>query len=409
MKYLLRILLLLMILVLLAPQTSLAAWWNPFTWKIFNKAKAPQAEVQKTVPASEVDKLRSEIEELKKKSNTPAVTPPKPSSSVNGATPTAVKSIPLTRLTNSQIIKKIKPAVVYIETQDSAGSGMIFTTDGYILTNAHVVEGYSVANISISSGETLSGIVVGRNEDEDLAVMKITSEKIFTKVTFGDSSKTEQGDEVFTLGFPFGIKGDVSFKEGTISRRIENYFETSAEIHPGNSGGPLVNRYGEVVGINTAIFGTTVAGVQFGETIKLAIPINVVKNYISDLRAGKNIVVEPKQDKVADQKSGESSYQSGNRVVGSYYIQGKGFCSPNRGLYNDPSGLYLNNIQISNGDITAWSHESIYSTLGYISFFVRNDIPAGSYLVTVKGYDVLPNGYQGEVCPEVIWGKIDIR
>lgn len=278
--------------LIVVPQITFAAWWNPFTWKIFNRAKPPNIEVQKTVPASEIDKLRNEIEELKKKSKTPAVTPSKSSSSIGGAIPTAVKSIPLTKLTNSQIIGKIKPATVYIETQDSAGSGMIFTTDGYVLTNAHVVKGHSSVDISISSGETLSGKVVGRDEEADLAVIKITSEKTFSKVNFGDSSKTEQGEEVFTLGFPFGIKGDVSFKEGTISRRIEGYFETSAEIHPGNSGGPLVNRYGQVIGVNTAIYGKSVAGLQLGETIKLAIPINTAKNLIVDLKAGSNKVVQ---------------------------------------------------------------------------------------------------------------------
>ncbi len=220
--------------------------------------------------SKEIEVLQKEVETLKSQQSSQSAKPQ-----------------PSTKLTNSQIIGKIKPATVYIETQDGAGSGMIFTTDGYVLTNAHVVKGYSSVNISISSGETLSGKVVGRDEEADLAVIKIASEKTFSKVNFGDSSKTEQGEEVFALGFPFGIKGDVSFKEGTISRRIEGYFETSAEIHPGNSGGPLVNRYGQVIGVNTAIYGKSVAGLQLGETIKLAIPINTAKNLTADLKAGK--------------------------------------------------------------------------------------------------------------------------
>ncbi|MDO8493420.1 MAG: trypsin-like peptidase domain-containing protein, partial [bacterium] len=161
---------------------------------------------------------------------------------------------------------------------------------------------FTYVDISISSGETLSGKVVGRDEQADLAVIKITADRTFSKVDFGDSTKTEQGDEVFALGFPFGIKGDVSFKEGTISRRIEGYFETSAEIHPGNSGGPLVNRYGQVIGINTAIYGKTISGLQLGETIKLAIPINTAKNLTDDLKAGRNIVVESQEEKQAKQE-----------------------------------------------------------------------------------------------------------
>lgn len=197
----------------------------------------------------------------------------------------------LKQLTNSQIIKKVKPAVVYIETNDGAGSGMIISSDGNVLTNAHVVSGSTNVSISLSTGEKLSGIVIGRDEVIDLAVIEINSAQQFSKVDFGDSNKTEQGEEVFAFGFPFGIEGDVSFKEGTISRRIEEYFETSAEIHPGNSGGPLVNRYGQVIGINTAILGKSIHGIQLGETIKLAIPINNAKNLITELKAGRNVVV----------------------------------------------------------------------------------------------------------------------
>ena len=289
--------------LLIVPQVTFAAWWNPFTWNIFNRAKAPQVEVQKVNQPSEIEKLRNEIEELKKKTNTPTVVQPKPPTSTGGASKPVTQSVATgVKLSNSQIISKIKPAAVYIETQTSAGSGMIFSTDGYVLTNAHVVKGFTYVDVSISTGETLSGKVIGRDEQADLAVIKITSDKIFPKVSFGDSAKTEQGDEVFALGFPFGIKGDVSFKEGTISRRIESYFETSAEIHPGNSGGPLVNRYGQVIGINTAIYGKSVAGLQLGETIKLAIPINTAKNLIDDLKTGRNIVVESQEEKQAKQQ-----------------------------------------------------------------------------------------------------------
>ena len=292
-----KILILTLVGLLIAPQITLAAWWNPFTWKVFNRVKSPQAEVQKIVPVSEIEKLRNEIGELKKKSNTPSVALPKLPTSVDSKNKTTVKSTPAVKLSNSQIIAKIKPAVVYIETGSGAGSGMIFSADGYVLTNGHVVKGYSNIDISVPGGGTFSGTVTGRDEEADLAVVKIVSEQPFPKVDFGDSSRTEQGDEVFTFGFPFGIEGDVSFKEGTISRRIEKYLETSAEIHPGNSGGPLVNRYGQVIGINTAIFGKSVSGVQLGETIKLAIPINNAKNLIAELKAGRNIVfpTEPVQ------------------------------------------------------------------------------------------------------------------
>ena len=190
------------------------------------------------------------------------------------------------KLSNAEIIKKVKPAVVYIETADGSGSGMIIEEGGFVLTNAHVVHGTSVATITISDGRSFEGLVVGRDEYADVALLKMAGK--FHFVDLSDSDKVQAGDEVFTLGFPFGIKGDVSFKNGTISRRLTNgsnkYFETSAEIHPGNSGGPLVDRYGKVIGINTAIFGTNVQGVQVGETIKLAIPMNIAKGFIPDLK-----------------------------------------------------------------------------------------------------------------------------
>jgi hypothetical protein len=212
-----------------------------------------------------------------------------------------IETSDLKKLTNSEIIKKIKPAVVYIETSEGVGSGMIIESNGYILTNAHVVADVNSAKIYLYNGISKTASVVGKDENLDVALLKIDSNN-YSKVDLGDSDKVEQGDDVFTLGFPFGIKGDVSFKEGTISRRIESYFETSAEIHPGNSGGPLVNRYGQVIGVNTAIFGKSISGVQLGETIKLAIPINNAKNLIPDLKAGKIFINEEAKAKEAEEK-----------------------------------------------------------------------------------------------------------
>lgn len=198
-------------------------------------------------------------------------------------------------LSNAQIIELIKPATVFIETVDGTGSGMIIESDGYVLTNAHVVTGVSTAKIKLSNGDLRSASVVGRDEIVDVAILKISGED-YPTVKFGDSDAIAQGDEVFTLGYPFGLEGDVSFKEGTISRRISDgdvtFLETSAQIHPGNSGGPLVNRMGLVVGINTAGYGDTVEGINIGETIKLALPIDLIKPLISDLKGGKEILVD---------------------------------------------------------------------------------------------------------------------
>lgn len=231
---------------------------------------------------SEIGALKSQKPQvIERVIEVPPITPPQKSSS---------------GLSNSEIIAKVKPAVVYIQTRDGSGSGMIIESAGYVLTNAHVVTGVNTANIKLSDGRLFLSNVVGRDENFDLAVLKIDGNN-FPTVVLGDSSENilKQGDEVFTLGYPFGLEGDVSFKEGTISRRISDgtatYLETSAEIHPGNSGGPLVNKYGEVVGVNSASYGKSIAGVQVGETIKWALPINLARGLIPLLKGGRNIVL----------------------------------------------------------------------------------------------------------------------
>lgn len=202
-------------------------------------------------------------------------------------------------LNNTEIIEKLKDSVVYIETKDGAGSGFIVESNGYILTNAHVVQGVSDVSVILSNNTTLNASVIGRDENIDLALLKVDKTGL-KNVLLGDSDAVKQGNEIFTLGYPFGIKGDVSIKEGIISRKLTNsgqeYLEISAEIHPGNSGGPLVNRYGQVVGINSAGLGQGVNGTIVGETIKLAIPINKAKNILNDLKNGRNIVNTKKVD-----------------------------------------------------------------------------------------------------------------
>jgi S1-C subfamily serine protease len=223
-----------------------------------------------------------------------------------------------TELSNSEIIEKAKPAVVYIQRKGGSGSGMIIEADGYILTNAHVVSGVSTATIKLRDGRSFTGTVVGRDEKIDVALLKVQGNNL-PVIMLGDSSETvlKQGDEVFAFGYPFGLEGDVSFKEGTISRRKDfegiSYLETSAEIHPGNSGGPLVNRAAQVVGINTQVFGYVYSGVMLGESIKFALPINLIRGLIPELKAGRGAKPEEALSEPAPQPSPDTS---GNRARG---------------------------------------------------------------------------------------------
>lgn len=246
----------------------------------------------------EIEVLRKEVETLKSQQSSQSAKP----QIIEKVAEKIVEVPPVTpqkstvKLSNSEIIEKVKPAVVYIQTSDGSGSGMIIESNGYVLTNAHVVSDFSTAKIKLSDGRLFIGSVVGRDENIDLALLRINADNL-PIVVLGDSSidVLKQGDEVFTLGYPFGLEGDVSFKEGTISRRISDngatYLETSAEIHPGNSGGPLVNKYGEVVGVNSASYGQSFKGIALGETIKLALPINLVRGLIPELKTGRNVVL----------------------------------------------------------------------------------------------------------------------
>jgi serine protease Do len=177
---------------------------------------------------------------------------------------------------------------VYIKAGSSSGSGFIINSTGSIITNAHVVKDMDTVNIKLSDGRSFIGSVVGRDKGKDIALINIYINGLeYIQLGDSSSSKLKQGDRVIAFGYPFGLDGEVSIKEGTISRRLYDgdttYLETSAEIHPGNSGGPLVNSRGDVVGMNVAILGEAINGVLIGETIKLAIPINVVKNLIPTL------------------------------------------------------------------------------------------------------------------------------
>ena len=248
-----------------------------------------------------------EIEELKKQSESSQKITPTPEKNTVSYIPAKAGA-----LSNAEIISKVKSSVVYVETTKGSGSGFVIDDDGYVLTNAHVVWDVNFVDIYSVSGHSF-GQVVGRDEEIDLALIKLETNEL-KPVTLGDSDTLKQGDDVFTLGFPFGIKADVSFKEGTLSRVVEDgdytYLETSAEIHPGNSGGPLVNDQGEVVGINTAVLGNSIGGVTVGETIKFAIPINEAKNIIPELKAGRSIVIEHPQINTSNQSDIESQKES---------------------------------------------------------------------------------------------------
>lgn len=171
------------------------------------------------------------------------------------------------------------------------GSGFLFTSDGYILTNNHVIEGASAIKVYLTTNEKpYEATVVGTAAELDLAVIKIEGDD-FPYIAIGDSNEMQVGDWVVAIGNPYGLDHTVTVGvisatgrpltiEGTI---YQNLLQTDAAINPGNSGGPMLNLKGEVIGINTAVSTT-------GQGIGFAIPSSTVLGVIDELKAGSDRV-----------------------------------------------------------------------------------------------------------------------
>jgi serine protease Do len=163
-----------------------------------------------------------------------------------------------------------------------AGSGVIFSEDGYILTNNHVVEGATELTVTMNDQQEYKAEIVGRDPKTDLAVLKIDSAKDLPSAQMGDSEELRVGDWVLAIGNPFGLNHTVTSGIVSAKGRIigagpyDDFIQTDASINPGNSGGPLFDTNGKIMGINTAI-------IAQGQGIGFAIPINTAKPLIPQL------------------------------------------------------------------------------------------------------------------------------
>ena len=168
---------------------------------------------------------------------------------------------------------------------NSMGSGFVIDATGLIVTNNHVVEGANAIQVHLQDGTLLKAELVGRDPKTDLAVIRVKPDKPMATVNFGDSDKVRIGEWALAIGNPFGLGGSVSL--GIISARnrdinagpYDDYFQTDAAINKGNSGGPLFNMNGDVVGINTAIFSPSGGSVGIG----FSVPSNTAKSVVNQL------------------------------------------------------------------------------------------------------------------------------
>ncbi|MGE4535645.1 MAG: DegQ family serine endoprotease [Desulfovibrio sp.] len=173
--------------------------------------------------------------------------------------------------------------------QRSLGSGFVISADGYIVTNNHVIDNADEVKVQFKDNETpVKAKIVGRDPETDLALLKVDGKSNLPYLEFGDSSKLKVGAWVLAIGNPFGLENTVTLGIVSAKGRIigagpfDNFIQTDASINPGNSGGPLIDLDGKVVGINTAI-------VASGQGIGFAIPSDMAKNVIDQLRQGKSV------------------------------------------------------------------------------------------------------------------------
>ncbi len=193
-------------------------------------------------------------------------------------------------ITNSRLIRSyysLNPQ----EVPQGSGTGFVWSEDGYIVTNYHVVQQATRVTVTLRDGSSYDARAVGFDPDKDLAVLKIDAPDVkLVPVVPGDSSLLEVGRKVIAIGNPFGL--DTTMTVGVVSalgreidsisrRKIRDVIQTDAAINPGNSGGPLLNSLGQLVGVNTAIYSPSGASSGIG----FAIPVNTVKRIVPELIA----------------------------------------------------------------------------------------------------------------------------
>ena len=234
---------------------------------------------------------------------TPVPTPTPTPTPLPTATPTPVPTptprptaTPMPTPSLMQMVERAAPAVVYIETFSGSGTGVIFETtnqgNALILTNHHVIEGYSRVDVVVGDTHRYTGEVIGYDGVRDLAVLEICCGQ-FQTLDFHDSEEVKAGSEVIAIGYPVGIAGAPTVTRGIVSavRYDDDYqswtIQTDAPINPGNSGGPLLLSTGEIIGINTFIIregsDTSYDGLGF------AIAQRTIQTFLPSLKQGRRV------------------------------------------------------------------------------------------------------------------------
>ncbi|MEO9780631.1 MAG: trypsin-like peptidase domain-containing protein [Sedimentitalea sp.] len=182
--------------------------------------------------------------------------------------------------------EKMVPGDRDMTPRKGVGSGFIISDDGQIVTNHHVVDGADSVTVKLADGRSFEATVIGSDPMTDVALLQLETEETLPVVAFGESDTMRAGDEVVAVGNPFGLGGTVtSGIISAVSRDIhsgpyDDFIQTDAAINRGNSGGPLFNNDGEVIGVNTAIFSPDGGSVGIG----FAVPSDLVQTVVADLQ-----------------------------------------------------------------------------------------------------------------------------
>lgn len=205
-------------------------------------------------------------------------------------------------MTAQEIYRQVNPSVVTVLAQldkgVSVGTGVVFTTDGYILTNYHVLEGGRDCTVVMDTGRNFEATYVSGDAVNDLAVLKV-EQTALPAAAFGDSDALTVGDPVYAIGNPLGVELRGTLTDGIVSAinrdvwvdgRTMSLIQTNAALNSGNSGGPLINAYGQVVGINTIKMSSAYSSV---EGLGFAIPSSSIDRMVNDLLTLGRIRPEP--------------------------------------------------------------------------------------------------------------------
>ena len=281
------------------------------------------------------------------------------------------------------------PAVVSISAStgsgSSTGTGVVLSANGYLVTNYHVIRQALAINVTLTDERELRATLVGEDPVSDLAVLRVDSEDL-TPAQFGDSDGVRVGDSVVAIGDPLGVELRGTMTDGIVSAisrdvqvdgRVMNLIQTNAALNSGNSGGPLINRFGQVIGINTMKIGTF-ADSSGVEGLGFAIPSATVKEIVNQLLS--------------------QGYVSGRPWLG---IEVESYSTFYQRFYRVPKGVYVTDVQAGSpaeaadlriGDIILAADGSAVTDMDALNTQLYTHAPGDSMT-----FSVYRNGRQGEV------------